>query len=890
MMPGPLLTTKLYAPPPQRGLVHRSHLLGRLNDGLPRKLTLISAPPGFGKTTLLSEWIAQLDSPVAWLSLDETDNDLTHFLGYLVAAMQTVAPDVSDLPLGLPHSPQQSIDATLTILINDLAKLPGRVVAILDDYHLIDARPVHDALVYLLAHLPPQIHLVIATRADPPLPLARLRGRGELAELHQADLRFTADEAALFLSQTMRLDLPSADVMALAERTEGWVAGLQMAAVSMQGREDSAQFIQAFTGSNRYILDYLGEEVLERQPGDVQAFLLKTSILDRLTGSLCDTVTGGSDGQGMLELLERLNLFISPLDDRQEWYRYHRLFADLLRQHLLHSHSDSVPDLHRRAGAWYEQRGLIGEAIEHSLDAEDVEQAARLIQQVAEATMMRSEIMMFRSWVERLPAGVVDAYPVLSVCHAWALFLGGYSLDEIEARLQTIEQLDAEKIVAAKVMAIRALVAFYREDIALATRLSREALKHLHDDNVFFRSLAALSLSAANLAEGDLAAGIASLTEIARKGEETGNTMITVMALVSLTRLSIRQGQLHRALAYAEEGLKLATDRNGQLMPIGGAALISIGELWREWNDLSMAEEYLLKGIELTSHWTTIKSIEGHIFLSFIRQAQGDFEGAQAVLREAQQAARLSRYTELDDISVAVAQAQLWMAQGNLGPVIRWVKQRSVDTDRGPADVKRSGDFANMHMRKYEHLVLARLWNAQGRPADALALLDAWLPEIQRLQRIDLLLRLQILRSLSFHLLGSTRQAIDTLQETLRLAEPEGYVHLFVDEGPPMARLLYQVAEHGIMPEYTGKLLAAFDKPGTAPVSRKRPADLVEPLSAREAEVLQLIAEGMSNQEIAQKLILSPGTVKVHTRNIYEKLGVSSRTQAIARARALGAL
>ncbi|MBN1427976.1 MAG: hypothetical protein JXB07_06295 [Anaerolineae bacterium] len=885
-----LLTTKLYIPPSQLRLVPRPRLINRLNGGLVRKLTLISAPPGFGKTTLLGAWIEQLDRPVAWLSLDENDNDITRFLGYLIAALQMVAPDTSEMSLGMLQSPQQSVDATVTVLLNDLANLSGQVVLVLDDYHLIEAQSVHDVLIGLLSHLPSQAHLVIATRADPPLPLARLRGRGELTELHQADLCFTLEEAALFLCQTMQLDLPPSAVAKLTERAEGWVAGLQMAAVSMQGQEDQAGFVQDLASSNRFILDYLVEEVLQRQTEDVQTFLLQTSILDRLTGSLCDAITGGQGGQDTLDRLERLNLFISSLDSSHQWYRYHHLFANLLRQRLRQQYPDSIPELHCRASIWYEQHQLAEEAIEHALDAGDHRRAAHLIEQVAEATIMRSEIMTFKHWAEQLPSEIVDVHPGLAVYYVWALFLGGSSLGEIETRLQVIEQLNPGKTIAAKVAAVHALVAYYREDRELAARLSREALTNLHDDSVFFRSIAALILGAAYLAEGDMDTGIAALTEVVRKGEETGNTIITVLALVNLARLSIRQGRLHRALAFCEEGVRLATDQNGQLMPIGGVALIGMGAIRREWDDLAAAEEHLRKGIELTQQWTEVKSVEGYISLSYIRQAQGDIEGAHAALKEAQQVAKLSRYTEIDDIAVTLAQAQLWIAQGNLGAVVRWVKERGVDTDHGPTDVRRSGDFTNLHMRKYEHLVLARLWMAQERPTDALALLEAWRPEMERLQRIDMLLQIQVLEALALHLLDDMPRAVDILQQALRLAEPEGYVRTFVDEGLPMASLLSYMSTRGIMPNYTNRLLAAFTLSGTDPAPCQSSKGMFEALSRREMEVLSLIAEGLSNQEIAGRLVLSPGTVKVHIRNLYGKLGVNSRTQALARARILDIL
>jgi LuxR family maltose regulon positive regulatory protein len=439
-MSTPILTTKLYIPAPRLNVVLRPRLIERLNEGLHGKLTLISAPAGFGKTTLVSAWVAACQRPTAWLSLDEGDNDPTRFLAYLVAALHTIAPNVGEGVLAVLQSPQSPpTESILTALLNEIATIPDNFVLVLDDYHVIEATPVDTALTFLLEHLPPQMHLLIATREDPQLPLARLRARGQLTELRAADLRFTPDEAAEFLKEVMGLNLSAEEIAALETRTEGWIAGLQMAALSMQGRADATSFIKSFTGIHHFVLDYLVEEVLQRQPDRIRSFLLQTSILDRLSGPLCDAVTGEEDGRGMLEALERGNLFVVPLDDERQWYRYHHLFADVLQARSIEEQSNQDPPLHRRASEWYEQNGLRADAIRHALAAEDFERAAGLVELAWPAMRRSRQEATLLGWVKALPDELVRARPVLSVVYAWALLDGG-ELEAAEARLRNTER------------------------------------------------------------------------------------------------------------------------------------------------------------------------------------------------------------------------------------------------------------------------------------------------------------------------------------------------------------------------------------------------------------------------------------------------------------------
>ena len=885
----PLLTTKLYIPPVRSELVSRPRLIQRLNAGLYRKLTVISAPAGFGKTTLLSEWATGCGQPVAWVSLDKGDNDPARFWAYFVAALQIIRADIGEAALAMLQAPGVAgattpppIEALLTTLINEITEISDPFALVLDDYHLlIDAQPIHDALVFLLDHLPPHMHLVIATRADPPLPIARLRGRGQLTELRLTELRFTTDEAAAFLNQVMGLGLSAEDIIALETRTEGWIAGLQMAAASMQGRKDIASFIQALTGSDRYILDYLIEEVFQRQPDRVQTFLLQTAILDRLTATLCNAITNRDDGQSTLEMLERANLFIVPLDNQRRWYRYHRLFADLLRSRLRRAHADLVPTLHRRASEWYEQSGLTAEAIEHSLAAEDFERAADLIEQVAEATLMHSEITTFLGWVDALPDELVRVRPSLCVFHAWSLLLSGRSLDAVESRLQDAARLGD----VGKVAPLRALVAVYQGQMTRAAELSRRALERLSEDDLFLRSIAAWILGLSQLTDGDLTVGSQALEEVVKMSQQVGNVMITVTAISHLAKLRMRQGRLHEAKATYERALELATDRQGRPLPIAGEALMGLGNLLCEWNELKTATRYLIEGIELTKRWGEAPAMDGYIALARVRQAQGDVDGARDAIQKAQQLAIKTDATELDDLVVALEQARLWVAQGNIKAAMRWVEERGVRDDATELE-----DFISSHLRKYEHLVLSRVLIKQSHPGEALALLEPLLTRMEQQGRIDLMIEIQALKALALQAQDDLAQAMTTLERALSLAEPGGFVRVFVDEGEPMAQLLYQAAARGIAPQYAGKLLAAF--PAAEPPAKPRQPhmEMIEPLSEREIEVLQLIAEGLSNREIAQKLFLSVNTVKVHTYNIYSKLSVHSRTQAVAQARVLGVL
>jgi LuxR family maltose regulon positive regulatory protein len=981
-MPTALLTSKLHIPSPRPGMVPRPHLVARLDAALGvRKLTLISAPAGFGKTTLLSEWAHSLraaGTPVAWISLDSGDNDLMRFLAYLIAALQTqtAMPEAAMLQSLALATPPPSVQPVLTPLINEIAAILNHpstgsgqcLVLILDDYHLITAQPIHDALAFLVDHLPEKMQVVVATRADPPLPIARLRGRGELTELRQSDLRFTRDEAAAFLNQAIDLQLEAEQVTTLATRTEGWIAGLQMAALALRritagtGREpqsvapsrstqvprDVAAFIQAFTGSNRYILDYLVEEVLQRQPKGIQAFLLQTCILERMCGPLCDAVLEvgergpaaaagleiGSEAsqspvpgipaatsQAILEYLDSSNLFIVPLDNDRRWYRYHRLFAGLLRRRLHQQIGEQgLASLHRRASAWFEGQGLAGEAIDHALRAGDFERAAHLIEQVARDTLMRSEVATFLSWVERLPDRVEHAHPALSLLHAWALLLSGRPLATIEARIEDATRLqdtaghppggaDSGGAVRAglppgQVAPLRAFIAAFQGRSLHAAELSRRALDQLPADDLFMRGIATWNLGISYLLRGDTPAASQALDEAARMSREAGNVMVAVMALCTLAELCAAWAQLPRAQELYQQALDLATDRQGMPLPIAGMALIGLGELSREWNDLEAAAHYLNAGIEQIDKWGEIGAIDGYLSLARVKQAQGDPDGALELLGKARQLALQFDTTELDDLIVATHQVQIWIAQGALEAARQWVEERRLEKGLVPELAEGQLPF-EYHLRKHEQLTWARVLLATGRPGEALALLEPWLAVVEQLggQGSKKAIELQILQALALQAQRELELAVQALARALSAAKPGGYMRIFLDEGAPMAHLLEQfslsdteVAGRGISPGYVQKLLAEFSAKTNDQRRKTKPtptSSLIEPLTKRELQILRLLAGepwGRSTTEIAHELGVSANTVRYHLKHIYGKLGVHRKADAIARAEDLDLL
>jgi LuxR family maltose regulon positive regulatory protein len=897
----PLLATKLYIPPARSNRVARPRLIRQLSSTRP--LTLLVAPAGFGKTTLLSDWISQSECRVTWLSLDEGDNDSVRFWVYIIAALQRLQADLCESALALLQSPQPPpITSILSTFINEISSFPENFSIVLDDYHLIKTQTIHEALTFLLDHLPPQMHLILTTRADPPLPIARLRARNQLTELRADDLRFTSDEAVVFLNEVMGLRLSVDDIAVLESRTEGWIAGLQLAALSMQGRDDLTSFIQAFSGSHRHVLTYLAEEVLEQRPKGTLNFLLETSVLDRLCGPLCDAVTGQLDGDGTLKKLDQANLFIIPLDNEGKWYRYHHLFAEVLHARLQQTHAHLIAELQRRASAWYEQNGLIVEAINYALAAKDHDRVAMLVERVAPAMLQRSELARLLTWLDTLPDDEVQTRPQLAVYYCWGLLLSG-KMKEAAERLEAIEAMlatDEAKHtleVQGHIAAMRARLLRESGDLASTIALSQQGLAQLPKQNTLLRARITLDLTIAHYLLGEFEPASQLLTE-AITASQTAQQLLSKLSAIYLRVQILRaQGALEQALQLCQEELELLTQRGWHKFPAVGFLYVALGDLLRERNELITAAEYLEKGINLGQEGgNPYVSIAGHTWLAWLRQAQGDMTASRQAIRTALELVeqrQVSRFWPLPP--AACYQARIWIAQGNLAAANRWAEASGLN----------SADGLISFLYEVEYLTLARLLIAQGELEAAGSLLLRLYREAASAGRGGSQIEILILQAITFAGQKRSKEALSALVRALGLAEPEDYMRIFLDEGEPMREVIgnwrLEAARHKNVSEiqtrlltYANKLLEAFadnasqlavtNPPVNSPVLHSSPVD---PLSARELEVLRLIAEGLSNDAIAQKLFLSTGTVKVHLKHIYGKLAVNSRTQAIARLREL---
>ena len=904
-----ILNTKLFIPRPRKNLVSRPRLVERLNAGQDKKLTLITAPAGFGKTTLLSEWIPSSPHCVTWLSLDEGDNSPSRFWTYFIAALQTLSQELGKGAQELLHSLQPpAIESILTVLINEINAFGDSFVHVFDDYHLIESTEIDHGLAYLIDHQPSNLHLIIATRENPNLPMARLRARGQLTELRAADLRFTFTEAAGFLD-AMSLNLSIEDIHALEDRTEGWIAGLQLAALSMQGRQDVPEFIRAFAGNHRYIVDYLIEEVLQRQSECVRNFLLQTSILERLNGPLCDAVTGQVECNVRLEALERGNYFVIPLDDKRHWYRYHHLFGDVLRMHLMAERPDQVPALHRRASEWCEQNGMTADAIRHALAGEDFERAAGLIELAAPAMRKSRQEAMLHDWMKALPEGLFRTRPVLSIEYVGAILSSG-KLEGIEDRLRDAERWlettadgrkRSDEMVVMDEVEFRRLpgsIAMYRAGLALfvgnvpdTLTYARKVLDLAPEDDYILRGAAAALLGLAFWRVGNLDTAYRSYADGMTSLQKAGNIADAVNGAIALATIRITQGHLREAMSTYERALQLATEQGGSALAVGGAVDLYVGmsELHYEHNDLRTAMHLLLRSKELGEfNGLRQNRYRWRVAMARIQQAQGDLDGALDLLHEAERM-YMSDFSP-DVRPITALKTRVWVAQDRLGEALGWAREKGLSAE---------DDLS--YLREFEHITLARVLLARSRSdrtnrslLEAIGLLERLLIAAEMGGRTGSVIEILIVQALADQMQGEIAAALALLERAMMLAEPEGYVRMFLDEGEGMLQLLRKAVARGILPGYSGKLLSAFnvDQQGmgeeTPRSASPASSSLIEPLSQRELDILRLFKTELSGPEIARELVIALSTVRTHTKSIYSKLGVNSRRAAVKRAIELG--
>ena len=902
-----LLATKLYVPRSRPDLVPRPRLTGRLDEGLERGLVLVCAPAGYGKTVLLADWAERARSPAAWLSLDAADNDPARFWRHALAALDRALPGIGARvgPLLGPPAPV-SFEPLVTALVNELAAWPGggKVLLVLDDYHVIAAPPVHASLRFLLEHRPPGLHLVLASRSDPPLALARLRARGQLAELRAADLRFTPGEAAALLAPAVAgpgVELPAAAVAALAERTEGWAAGLQLAALTLRGQEDVTGFVAAFTGSHRYVLDYLTGEVLDRQPGRVRTFLLETSVLDRLSGELCDAVTGRTGSQVLLEQVEQAGLFLMPLDEVRGWWRYHHLFADLLRARLQAEQPGQVAQLHRKAAAWYEEHGLADDAIHHAVPGGEMTWAARLIEQYFDTVYnVRGEGATIQRWLSALPADVTRSRPRLLLAQAQLTGTSG-RLEDMERLVDAAERVSATAAgepfeptvgraasllvnVPAHIALDRAFLAQLRGDAESTASFAQRALAECAAGEWLLTSTVQGFLAVAEWLRGRLAAAERAFASGIAGWRAADQLTHAAWGAYYLAQVQRAQGRLDAASRTCERALEITTVPGRPLSAAAGPAYVGLGEVAYQRNELDIALRHVTEGITLCRQFVyTPPLAAGLATLAWIRQAAGDPAGARDAMDQAVQAAPVPA----GPLNPVPAQrARLQVAQGDLDAAVRWASENDLGADDEPDYPREPG-----------HMVLARVQLAQDLPGRALALLDRLHAAAAAQDRAGSLVEAGALRALALAASGEESAAVTALAGALILACPQGQVRVFTDEGLPMAALLGRLVAaqrtgpaHRVPLDCLARLQRSFDAghPGRGHGRAAAGLGIVEPLTSRELEVLEMLAAGRSNQAIAGQLVVSLDTVKKHVTHILGKLGAANRTEAVSRARQLG--
>lgn len=931
----PLLRTKVLVPQIPPRFVHRPRLTGQLNRGVEGSLTLITAPAGFGKTYLLMEWAEMADLPVAWYTIEREDNDFTRFFRYLIAALQTPEPGLGEEALDFIRSTKGGWEVGLTLLINEISALPRDLALVLDEFQAVENPAILQGFNFLLKHLPPNLHLVIAGRSEPDLDLAGLRLRGRVFELGPGDLRFTAEEVALFFQQTIGLQLSPQMVQSLEARTEGWISALQMAALSLRDQSDPAGLLAHLEGDSHYLVDFLAEEVLDRQPEEVRRFLLRTSILDTLTGPLCEMVAkpDAQPGYGsvMLNRLERLNLFITALDEKREWFRYHPLFADFLRHIQEENNPAEIPALQKRAALWFEQNDRLDEAFRYALASGDAEWTADLIERNIQTMISTGEIFPLTHWLGRLPDEIIHQRPPLCLAYAWGLIaahrldLARYWLEDLQHSLEQLEGQEGFSPPKAEVdgaqgagtswnirggLAIcQATLAILSGDLDRAAELTREATGYLQEGSPFIRSMIALDDSFYHTLSGDVQKAIESLRETVRIARQANNLLVMVIATCELADLQVLHGRLSQAWATLQKAQYMALGPDGEPLALSGLVDLAYGNILLERNALEEAGEYLERGCRTIQTLWSLGSLDGFISLARLRQARGDIPGANEMIGKAAGIALSTESSRWDDTYVSGIAVRLALQRGDVVEAEQWWKRGGFPDYTGTIALE------NYPYHIFEYLLLnqARFLLVKGQDLgrvrdlqQAAELLESILLEAERFQRVTSQIEALVLLAMAQFALGDGR-AGSTLLRALALGEPEGYRRIYLDEGPRLYELLLlcraaQQESGSYLPSlaFIDQLLEAIRQTGGGPPLRPpgdRPQGAPPPgagealpvaLSAREIEVLTLIAEGKSNQEISAELYLALNTVKRHAYNIYNKLGVKNRTQAVTRARQLG--
>jgi len=904
-MATPILATKLYIPSPRSTIVSRSLLIDRLNEGLARdcKLTLISAPAGFGKTTLVSEWIASCGKPVAWLSLDDGDNDPARFISYLVAALQTIKAGFGEGLLTALQSPQPlQIETILTTLLNEISTIPEGFLLILDDYHSIDSRLVDQSLTFLVEHQPPQMHLVIATREDPSLPLARLRARGQLTELRAADLRFTPSEAAEFLNQSMGLNLSVEDITALETRTEGWIAGLQLAALSMQGHQDTSSFIKSFTGSHHFVLDYLIEEVLQQQSESIQAFLVRTSILDRMRGPLCDAVLHDSSlpAQETLERLEHANLFIVPLDNERRWYRYHHLFGDLLRQRLgKHLSQKEVAELHIRASEWYGQNGLMREAFHHALSAGDFERAARVAEDAWQGMERNFQTAAWLGWVKKLPDAVVCSRPRLCLQLGSAFSDAGEPeasethLQNAERALTGVTDRADGKSLPGNIALIRASNAQNQGNLAETVKYAELSLQLIPEDDFYLRAQAVITLELTHWATGNLEASLRAMYAWTDDMQRSGNQVFVIASAFAVADMLVTLGHLGEVEKTLREAIQQAAALGQEAELVTAHHHLGLALLAHERGDEMATTQHLQTAADLGQHTTLVDwTHRWNLALARLKESAGEWDVTLDLLEEARRGYVKTAIPNLQPVEAH--KARIYLKQGRLDKAQAWARERSLSVT----------DEAS-YLGEYEHLTLARVRLAEGSFDGVNELVERLLALAELQKRTGSVIEILLTQALVHQAQGNHPQVLSALERALTLAEPEGYLRIFVDEGEAMRSLISEfrlpiaTRAHPLL-GYVDRILDFFPQPREVTPQSKianqkhlhlaqvQVTNMIEPLTDRELDILRLISEGHSNAVIGQRLYLALSTVKGHNLRIFNKMQVQNRTEAVARARELG--